>query len=47
MDLRTVPNPIARAGGRWLRRINDRHPWSHDDHFHGCLSDGRAQAANF
>ncbi|MFD2797708.1 class I SAM-dependent methyltransferase [Promicromonospora vindobonensis] len=37
MDIRTVPNPLVRAGGRWLRRINDRHPWSHNDHFHGWI----------
>ncbi|WP_051432571.1 class I SAM-dependent methyltransferase [Promicromonospora kroppenstedtii] len=37
MDLRTVPNPLVRAGGRALRRINDRHPWSHNDHFHGWI----------
>lgn len=37
MDIRTVPNPLVRAGGRWLRRINDRHPWSHNDHFHGWV----------
>lgn len=37
MDIRTVPNPIVRAGGRWLRRVNDRHPWSHNDHFHGWI----------
>ncbi|MFI2488367.1 class I SAM-dependent methyltransferase [Promicromonospora kroppenstedtii] len=37
MDLRTVPNPLVRAGGRVLRRLNDRHPWSHNDHFHGWI----------
>lgn len=37
MDIRTVPNPLIRAGGRWLRRVNDRHPWSHNDHFHGWI----------
>lgn len=30
-------SPIVRAGGRWLRRVNDRHPWSHNDHFHGWV----------
>lgn len=29
--------PIVRAGGRWLSRVNDRHPWSHNDHFHGWV----------
>lgn len=37
MDIRTVPNPLIRAGGRRLRRINDRRPWSHNDHFHGWI----------
>jgi SAM-dependent methyltransferase len=37
MDARTVPNPLVRAGGRWLHRINQRHPWSHNDHFHGWI----------
>ncbi|GAA2236807.1 class I SAM-dependent methyltransferase [Promicromonospora sukumoe] len=37
MDIRTVGNPIVQAGGRWLRRVNDRHPWSHNDHFHGWV----------
>ncbi|MFD7308279.1 class I SAM-dependent methyltransferase [Promicromonospora sp. NPDC059942] len=37
MDIRTVRDPIVRAGRRWLRRVNDRHPWSHNDHFHGWV----------
>jgi SAM-dependent methyltransferase len=37
MDIRTVPNPLVRAGGRWLHRVNQRHPWSHNDHFHGWI----------
>ncbi|MFE7504962.1 class I SAM-dependent methyltransferase [Promicromonospora sp. NPDC057488] len=37
MDIRTVPNPLVRAGGRWLHRINQRHPWSHNNHFHGWI----------
>jgi SAM-dependent methyltransferase len=37
MDIRTVPNPLVRAGGRWLNRVNQRHPWSHNDHFHGWI----------
>lgn len=37
MDIRTVPNPLVRAGGRALRMLNDRHPWSHNDHFHGWI----------
>jgi SAM-dependent methyltransferase len=37
MDIRTVPNPLVRAGGRWLHHVNQRHPWSHNDHFHGWI----------
>jgi SAM-dependent methyltransferase len=37
MDIRTVPNPLVRAGGRWLHRVNQQHPWSHNDHFHGWI----------
>jgi SAM-dependent methyltransferase len=37
MDIRTIPNPLVRAGGRWLHRVNQRHPWSHNDHFHGWI----------
>ncbi len=32
-----MPNPLVRAGGRWLHRVNQRHPWSHNDHFHGWI----------
>ncbi|PUB24031.1 methyltransferase family protein [Promicromonospora sp. AC04] len=37
MDIRTVPSPLVRAAGSWLHRINQRHPWSHNDHFHGWI----------
>lgn len=37
VDIRTVSNPLVRAGGRWLHRVNQRHPWSHNDHFHGWI----------
>jgi len=37
MDIQTVPNPLVRAAGRWLHRVNQRHPWSHNDHFHGWI----------
>lgn len=37
MDIRTVPNPLVRAGARWLHRVNQRHPWSHNDHFHDWI----------
>jgi len=36
-DPRTTTNPQVRAVGRWLGRLNDRHPWNHNDHFHGWI----------
>lgn len=34
MNIRTTPNPLIRAAGRGLKRLNDRHRWNHNDHFH-------------
>lgn len=34
MDLRTTPNPLIRGAVRSLKRLNDRHPWDHNQHFH-------------
>ena len=34
MDVRTTPNPLVRAAGRLLHRLNSRHPWDHNAHFH-------------
>ncbi|MFD6177621.1 MULTISPECIES: class I SAM-dependent methyltransferase [unclassified Isoptericola] len=36
-DPRTTTNPQVRAVGRWLGRLNARHPWNHNDHFHGWI----------
>lgn len=36
-DPRTTTNPLVRAVGRWLGRVNARHPWNHNDHFHGWV----------
>ncbi|MFF2454454.1 class I SAM-dependent methyltransferase [Isoptericola sp. NPDC058082] len=36
-DPRTTTNPLVRAVGRWLGRVNARHPWNHNDHFHGWI----------
>ena len=33
MDIRDLPGPAHQA----LARINARHPWSHNDHFHGWI----------
>lgn len=37
MNIRTTPNPVIRAVRRGLERLNDRHPWNHNDHFHGWI----------
>lgn len=37
MDPRTTTNPLVRAVGRGLGRFNARHPWNHNDHFHGWI----------
>lgn len=34
MDIRTTPNPVIRWAGRGLHRLNSRHPWDHNAHFH-------------
>lgn len=36
-DPRTTTNTLVRAGGRWLGRVNARHPWNHNDHFHSWI----------
>lgn len=33
-NLRTTSNPLVRRAGRALGRLNDRHPWDHNAHFH-------------
>ena len=25
------------SAARWLHRVNARHPWSHNEHFHGWI----------
>lgn len=34
MDIRITPSRGIRAIGRWLHRVNSRHPWSHNDALH-------------
>lgn len=34
MDIRTTPNPVIRRAERALHRLNARHPWDHNAHFH-------------
>jgi SAM-dependent methyltransferase len=37
MDVRDSANPVVLSAGRWLARVNARHPWSHNEHFHGWI----------
>ena len=37
MDVRDSTNPVVLSAGRWLARVNTRHPWSHNEHFHGWI----------
>lgn len=34
MDIRSAATPLVRATGRSLARLNARHPWDHNEHFH-------------
>jgi SAM-dependent methyltransferase len=37
MDVRASENPVLVKGRRWLDEVNARHPWNHNDHFHGWI----------
>jgi SAM-dependent methyltransferase len=37
MDVRDSANPVVVSAGRWLDRVNARHPWNHNEHFHGWV----------
>jgi SAM-dependent methyltransferase len=37
MDVRATENPWLLRAERWLERVNQRHPWNHDEHFHGWI----------
>jgi SAM-dependent methyltransferase len=37
MDVRDSANPVLASAGRWLARVNARHPWNHNEHFHGWI----------
>ena len=37
MDARASANPVLASARRWLARVNARHPWSHNEHFHGWI----------
>lgn len=37
MEVTDSTNPVVVRAGRWLDVINARHPWSHNEHFHGWI----------
>ena len=37
MDVRDSTNPLVLRAGRWLDVVNSRHPWNHNEHFHGWI----------
>ena len=37
LDPRTSTHPVVRRASAWLGAVNARHPWSHNDHFHGWV----------
>jgi len=37
MDVRDSANPVVLSAGRWLAGVNTRHPWNHNEHFHGWI----------
>ena len=37
MDVRDSANPVVLVAARWLAWVNARHPWSHNEHFHGWI----------
>jgi 2-polyprenyl-3-methyl-5-hydroxy-6-metoxy-1,4-benzoquinol methylase len=37
VDVRDSANPAVLSAGRWLGRVNARHPWNHNEHFHGWI----------
>jgi SAM-dependent methyltransferase len=37
LDVRDSANPVVLSAARWLARVNARHPWNHNEHFHGWI----------
>ena len=37
MDVRGSANPLLGSARRWLARVNARHPWNHNEYFHGWI----------
>jgi SAM-dependent methyltransferase len=34
MAVRDSANPLVLSAAQWLNRVNTRHPWNHNEHFH-------------
>jgi SAM-dependent methyltransferase len=34
VDVRESANPLVLSTAQWLHRVNARHPWNHNEHFH-------------
>ncbi len=37
VDVRDSDNPVLAGARRWLARVNARHSWNHNEHFHGWI----------
>jgi len=37
VDVRNSANPVVAGASRWLGRVNARHPWNHNEHFHSWI----------
>jgi SAM-dependent methyltransferase len=37
LDVRDSANPVVLSAERWMARVNARHPWNHNEHFHGWI----------
>jgi SAM-dependent methyltransferase len=37
MDVGNSTNPVLERAWRWLDQVNARHPWNHNEHFHGWI----------
>jgi len=37
MDVRDSANPVLAMARRWLDGVNARHPWNHNEYFHGWI----------
>jgi SAM-dependent methyltransferase len=37
VDVRDSANPVVLTAARCLDRVNARHPWNHNEHFHGWI----------